>query len=246
MTVESLPRLMQSTAPLREKIISALRSAIETGELAAGARLGERDLCEQLSISRTSFREAIRELVAEGVITQRGRDGLVVAEVTLAEARAAYSLRAVIQALIVDQFIERASEDALALLENATQRLMQAYRLGDVKAILLAKRGFYAELCAGADNAMAQDMIERLCLRVSGLRSRALGRRERNALSIEEIGLIVSAISRRDREAAKQAVADHIDSVARWALSMATPEPDDGRLIVGQGGEGAAGMTATA
>ena len=52
--------LQQPSAPLRSKIIAALRNAIETGVLVPGQRLIEKDLCEQLGVSRTSLREALR------------------------------------------------------------------------------------------------------------------------------------------------------------------------------------------
>src|SRR6201996_9101319 len=64
-----LAPLQHQAAPLRNKIISALRRAIETGVLQPGARLVERDLCEQLNVSRTSLREALGELQAEGILT---------------------------------------------------------------------------------------------------------------------------------------------------------------------------------
>src|ERR1700761_3577280 len=106
-----LAPLQHQAAPLRNKIISALRRAIETGLLQPGARLVERDLCEQLNVSRTSLREALRELQAEGVLTHIDNRGLVVGTLTREEAQNAYSIRAVLEALIVAQFIEHADED---------------------------------------------------------------------------------------------------------------------------------------
>jgi DNA-binding GntR family transcriptional regulator len=228
--LNSLAPLQQSPAPLRDKIISALRGAVETGELAPGVRLVERDLCERLGVSRTSLREALRELVAEGVLTPGERRGLVVTEITLAEAQAAYSLRSVIQALIAEQFVERASEAARAELSKITKTLVAEYRRGDIVRILEAKRAFYAQLCAGAENMLAFNLIERLCLRVGSVRTRATGRTERNAMSIKEIERISAAIEQRDQAAAKQAMLDHMDSVATWALSsghsLGRPAPE--------------------
>ncbi len=56
----ALAPLRQETAPLRRKIAASLRAAIESGGLPPGARLVEKDLCQQLNVSRTSLREAIR------------------------------------------------------------------------------------------------------------------------------------------------------------------------------------------
>ena len=61
------PRLVPirvEAAPLRSKIIESIRHAIEHGVLKPGDRLIEKDLCERLEVSRTSLREALRELEA--------------------------------------------------------------------------------------------------------------------------------------------------------------------------------------
>ena len=99
------------------------------------------------------------------------------------------------------------------------------YQKGDVVAILQAKRSFYASLCSGARNLIALSLIERLCLRVSSLRSRAPGRGARNAISASEIARIASAVEARDAGAAKSAMSDHLASVARWTLSTLDQGP---------------------
>src|ERR1700761_9602055 len=112
-----LAPLQHQAAPLRNKIISALRRAIETGVLQPGARLVERDLCEQLNVSRTSLREALRELQADGVLAHTDSRGLEVSTLSTEEAENAYRIRAVLEALIVEQFIERADDAERARLE---------------------------------------------------------------------------------------------------------------------------------
>ena len=219
--ISALAPLKLSRAPLRDAIISALRGAMETGELAPGDPLVERSLCERLGVSRPSLREALRELEVEGVVAKRGVRGLAVAEATLAEARAAYSIRGAIQVLIVEQFIERADDAQRTRLRAATETLVAAYRGGRLDGILSAKRAFYTSLCDGADNPLAQGVMEKLCLRVSGVRSRALGRKERNALSIREIERVVDAVLQRDRAEARQAMLDHMESVRSWAMNEA-------------------------
>ena len=219
MTSYPLQRLHQSPAPLRDAIISSLRGAIEIGELRPGARLVERLLCDQLAVSRTSLREALRELVADGLIVQGADRSLVVAGISEEEARSVYSLRSAIQGIVVAEFVERADEAAHDDFSAAAQALQSAYRAGDVADILTAKRHFYACLCAGARNPVALSLIERLCLRVSGLRSRAPGRTARNEVSAREIGEIAAAVAARDTAAARTAMSDHLASVARWALA---------------------------
>ena len=218
--IGKLAPLQQQSAPLRNKIIAALRGAIETGLLQPGARLVERDLCEQLAVSRTSLREALRELQAEGVLTHTENRGLAVVVLTLEDADNAYRLRAVVEALVVAQFIERADEtlrDQLALKGAA---LKKAYLSGSVERILVGKRDFYDSICSGAQNSLAFDIINRLVLRTSSLRSRSLARKERQQQSVKEIDAILEAIDARDVEAAKAAAIAHVGHAAQSALVL--------------------------
>jgi DNA-binding GntR family transcriptional regulator len=210
--------LIQQAAPLRNRIISALRGAIETGILVPGQRMIEKDLCEQLSVSRTSLREALREIQAEGVLQYNSSRGLSVAEISIDDAQNIYRLRAVLEGLVVEQFIERANDAEIKDLLEEGKRLQGAYRSGVLENILLGKRSFYDRICSGAKNQIAFDMINRLILRTSSLRRRSLVRKERHQQSIKEIQTLMSAISRRDIERARAAAIEHVNNSARSAL----------------------------
>ena len=212
-----LARLHQAPAPLRGKIIDALRAAIETGVLAPGQRLVEKTLCEQLAVSRTSLREALRELQADGILDSTGR-GLSVRHISAAEAHNIYRLRAVIEALVVEQFIEQATPAQMAALAQDAHALQAAYTAGDVRQILAAKRVFYDRICEGAGNAVAFDMIHRLVLRTSALRARSVSRRQRQDQSVREIAALVTAIHARDAAAARAAALAHVGNAAASAL----------------------------
>jgi DNA-binding GntR family transcriptional regulator len=222
--VSKLAPLRFESAPLRNRIIASLRSAIETGLLRPGERLIERDLCEQLSVSRTSLREALRELQAQGVLSQTDNRGLVVGTLSAEEAANVYSIRAVLEALVVGQFVEHASDGQIDQLRSYGDTLKQAYRSGSVEHILRAKRAFYDSICSGAQNALAFDIINRLTLRTSMLRSRSLARKARQKESVKEIEEILAAIEARDAEVAKRAAATHVVHASYSALQ--TPSVD--------------------
>ncbi len=75
-----------------ELVLDQIRRAIQIGRFLAGERLpSERDLADQLGVSRTTVREAMRVLQGEGLIeTRRGRSGgaiVIAPETTPAERR---------------------------------------------------------------------------------------------------------------------------------------------------------------
>ncbi|MBB3458263.1 DNA-binding GntR family transcriptional regulator [Rhizobium sp. BK313] len=210
--------LKQESAPLRNKIIQSLRRAIETGFLEAGTRLVEKDLCQQLNVSRTSLREALRQLQAEGILTDLNNRGLAVVTVTPADAENIYRIRGVLEPLIVEQFIENAPDAEVTALKAQSEKLTAAYRSGTAEEIVATKRDFYDLICTGARNPIAFDLLKKLTLLTSPLRRRSVVRPERRKQSITEIQQIVGAISKRDKSAAHAAAETHVANSARSAL----------------------------
>ena len=216
--ISRLTPLKQQSAPLRNKIVMAMRRAIESGILKPGQRLVEMDLCEQLSVSRTSLREALRELQAEGILEHATNRGLSVSAVSVEDAKNIYRLRSVLEALIVEQFIERASDEQIMALELESENLKKAYRSGIMEDMLNAKRNFIDRICSGAQNPIAFEMISRLALRTSSLRARSLIRKERQMQSINEIEALMKTIRHKDIEAARHAATQYVDNAAHSAL----------------------------
>ena len=213
-----LSPVRHQAAPLRNKIIAALRSAIETGILAPGTRLIEKDLCDQLNVSRTSLREALRELQAEGIFEPDSARGLTIGTISREDAENAYRIRSVLEALAVEQFIEKADDAAMRDLVRDGDILKAAYTSGILPNIIESKRAFYDRICTGAANGIAFDIINRLVLRTSSLRRHSLERKERQIQSIKEIDRLIKAIQNRDVEAACKAAIDHVKNSARSAL----------------------------
>jgi DNA-binding GntR family transcriptional regulator len=225
-----LAPLHQSVAPLRHKIVAALRDAIENGALLPGERLIERDLCERLVVSRTSLREALRALTAEGVIVPAPNRGLMVASPSPHDIRNAYEIRTQLEALVVEQFVGRACEAQRTHLVSLGAALVDAYKAGSVAAILVARHDFQEILCLGAQDSIAHTIISTLVLKTSGLRARSLARPERQRQSIIEIEAIMGAIIDRDVTRAKAATIRHVSNSAASALALSGfGSPDDRR-----------------
>src|ERR1700682_1851182 len=68
--------------PLHEQASDLLREMIVQGTLRPKQRISEKDLCDQLEISRTPLREALKLLAAEGLVTLFARRGAAVSEIT--------------------------------------------------------------------------------------------------------------------------------------------------------------------
>lgn len=228
--VTKLMPLKTEFAPLRQKIIAALRRAIEMGVLKPGERLIEKDLCAQLGVSRTCLREALRELEALRVISNSTVRGLMVTPISTEDAENIYRIRAELEALIAEQFIERASAADCAAFREAGEGLKRAYQLADLEAILDAKKIYYDAFCEGARNPVAFDLLMTLHLRTSPMRAASISREERKAESIGEVDALVAAVSAGDVAAARAAARAHVENASISSFKAIGQMPGDAPL----------------
>jgi DNA-binding GntR family transcriptional regulator len=205
-------------APLREQVLELLRSAIVEHRLKPGQRLIERELVEQIGVSRTTIREVLRQLAAEGLVATIPQRGAVVAIPTAEEAAELYEVRAALEALAARRFVEHASESQIRALRAAFDQVAEVMAAGDdadTLAMLQAKDLFYAVLLKGSGNRAIHSILSGLTARVSVLRATSMRQPGRALQSLAEIGQIVEAVERRDPEAAAQACAHHVEMAAK-------------------------------
>src|ERR1700734_1717893 len=213
----ALVPLKLEAAPLRRKISAALRRAIATGELKPGDRLVEKDLCQELNVSRTSLREALRELQAEKLLVAVPR-GLVVAEISEEDAGNIYQVRAALEGLVAAQFAQSANALDVEKLKTALHHLEDAYLAKDFEKILDAKKGFYDAIGLGAKNAVVRDLLDHLGNRINQLRATSRQDDKRWIASLTELKKLAGALFARNPKAARAAAIKHVDAAARTAL----------------------------
>lgn len=213
-------RVAAVAAPVRTQVADMLRHAITTGRFEPGRRLVEKDLCELLGVSRPSVREALRELEAEGLIRTVPNRGPVVAKLEIEDAIGIYQIRGVLEALAAKLFCENASDDDIARLEQRVEQVADAYRGGELEAIIGAKAKFYETLLKGAGNPLIPNFLRVMNARIIQLRRVSLMSEQRMQVSIEEIERIMAAIKRRDRDAAFTATIEHIEAAAQAGIAQ--------------------------
>jgi len=214
----------RTAAPLRRRVIEALRLLIVHGQLAPGARLVERELIEMMDVSRTVLREALRQLEAEGLIDVIANKGAVVRKLSRAEADDLYSIRSVLEGLAARLFTERADYALRRSLAAALSETASAYKNGDPETIIEAKNVFYEILFRGAESETLSAMIESLQARV--WRWRVLGlahpRRSdrRSTETMENLGRLVTAIDTGNSALAEQIACAEVMNAASEAMRL--------------------------
>lgn len=206
-------------APLREQVLEGLRSAILNFDLKPGERLVERELIEQIGVSRTTIREVLRELTAEGLVVVIPQKGAVVYAPSEEEATDLYAVRASLEALAVRRFIERAPEEKVEALRKTVVDL-EAVSAGEagMLAMLHAKDRFYDVLLDGAASPTIQQILAGVQARVRLLRATSMSQPGRPREVVEEIRDLVEAIAARDTDLAVRLCDAHLNKAAATGL----------------------------
>jgi DNA-binding GntR family transcriptional regulator len=209
----------RTAAPLRARAADTLRRAILSMTLKEGDRLIERELIDRLAVSRTTVREALRELEAEGLVEVIPQRGSVVATISERDAADLYAARTALEAIVVRRFIERASDETVEELIDAVGKFVAvADDDHDVIDMLQSKDVFYDVLCRGADGPALTQLLSGLQARVRFLRARSLSVPGRPAESTNELRVLAAAIRDRDADRAADLCSAHVRAAAATSM----------------------------
>lgn len=213
-------RIDHSPTTLRELAVDRLRGAIITGRFAGGYRLVERTLCDQLGVSRSVVREAIRYLEAEGLVESQNRSGPVVATLDWPRARQVYDIRRLLEADAAEACARLADEHTKAQLRTALSDLDAAFTDAAPHRLYAATTAFYGVIFHAAGQAIAWEIVQRLNGRISRLRALTLATRNRRTSGPAHMARICAAICANDPEAAGDAVRAHLRDAAEIARRL--------------------------
>jgi DNA-binding GntR family transcriptional regulator len=207
-------------APLRRRVEDALRRAITSGQFAPGDRLRERDLIEMLKVSRTSLREALRQIEAEGLVALELNRGPVVTTLTYEEVEEIYEVRNVLEAQACSGFAERGSSTQMATLRTIFTQMNEVGASGDVKKTLELKSKFYDIILEGCGNRLIGQLLSQLHNRAMLLRRTSLSEPSRLQEMLHELSSLLDAFAAHDEKAAWSISVHHINQARRAALRV--------------------------
>lgn len=205
--------LARPTKLMRDQVAEYLRDAIFELSLTPGTPLIERQICEATGASRPTVREAIRQLEYEGLVRSEHGRGTIVVGLTNTEAQQIYEIRAQLEALACQLFIERATQQQHEKLSEALNALDEY--TDEPAAFLRETANFYDVLFEGAGNLELQRILQGFRQRITLARSTSLAVPGRPGESLAEVRKMVEAVNARDTESAVQASIAHVQAAAR-------------------------------
>lgn len=215
---------------LKERVIRQLTRLIDEDVLKPGDQLpSERELSDELQVSRGTVREAVQFLQALGLLEIRHGSGTFVRlakdpsalreewrEWTIRHAERVHDLleiRKGLEPFAAELAAKRASEDDLAAMEEALEEMRPAVDSPDVTTLIQADVAFHHALCAAAGNAALSEFADALGEQLVPERGTLWNLPDRPARSLVEHRAIFEAVCAGDARRARKAVRDHLDSV---------------------------------
>lgn len=196
--------------PLRDLVFQVLKEAIITGELKPGERLMEVKLAEDMGVSRTPVREAIRKLELEGLVDMVPRKGAYVADISIKDAMEVFEIRCALEGLAASLAAKRITDEEIKKLETALKDIEKAAKKGDTKMIIKKDAEFHNILFNSTRNGRLAQIISNLKEQIYRFRVESFRNPKRYENTIREHKAIIEAIKEKDAAKAEEITKIHI------------------------------------
>jgi len=210
---------IQNHRPLREIVYEELKSQIITGKISPGARLMEIELAEDMGVSRTPIREAIRKLEKEGLVVIEARKGAYASQISTEDMIEILEVRQTMEGLAAYFAASRMTGQQLQVLKTISNNYNKAVEDGDTAKMIYYDTKFHRIIVDSSHNKILIRMVEQLQELVLRFRYIYYDDFKRAEKMPKEHQDILDAIARRDGEAARAAAGVHIDRLKELILS---------------------------
>ena len=212
------PIRLDSYQPLREVVCETLREAIRSGVLKPGERLMEIQLADELGVSRTPVREAMRKLELEGYVIMLPRRGTYVANISIRDINEVFEIRTTLDALASGLAAERITEEELEQLERLLVSIGENIETRNMKKVVEDDMEFHDILYKASRNQRLVGIISNLREQITRFRSMSMSYPGRLKKTLEEHSRLVEAIAQRDVELAQKLAVEHMENSEQTLL----------------------------
>lgn len=213
------PIKLDSYKPLREVVSEALRESIVSGTLKPGERLMEIQLAEELGVSRTPVREAIRRLELEGFLVMVPRRGTYVSDLTIKDINEVFEIRTALDVLAAGLAAERITEEELEQMERLLVQIGEHIDRREADQIVQADGEFHDILYRASRNDRLVGIINNLREQFTRFRTISMAYPGRIKNTLEEHRRLVEAIAQRNPDMAQQAAREHMENAEQTLLN---------------------------
>lgn len=199
-------------AALHNQVTHRLRQMLVENQIAPGAKLNERTLCEALNISRTPLREAIKALAAEGLVALLPNRGAVAVALSEDDVRNTFEVMAGLESQSGMLAAQRITDAELSEIRALNLEMMAAHVRRDLSTYYRLNAVIHRAINAAAKNPVLSATYEQVNARLQALRFRSNQDEDKWDNAMAEHTQMIEALQARDAPALRDVLLKHLEN----------------------------------
>ena len=209
---------LQNHRPLREIVYEELKRQILVGEIAPGTRMMEVELAEDMGVSRTPVREAIRKLEKEGLVTIEPRRGAYASDISIKDMVDVLEVRQMLEGMAASMAAQKVTEEEKLDFVEANSAYKNAVKKGNIEESIRYDELFHQLIVSYSGNKTLNQLlsqVQELALRFRYIYYDDFSRYENMPVEHEEIE---EAIISGDTQKAKVVAEEHVERLKKFVI----------------------------
>ena len=201
---------LQNHKPLREIVYEELKRQIMIGEIPPGTRMMEVELADDMGVSRTPIREAIRKLEKEGLVSIEPRRGAYASEISIKDMVDVLEVREFLEGMAAGLASKRITEEETEAIKHAVEAYRDAVESGNTEEIIREDEIFHKLIvdCSGNKTLIQMiNQVQELALRFRYIYYEDFSRYQNMPNEHQEI---LDAVLSGDPEVARKSADEHV------------------------------------
>ena len=201
---------LQNHKPLREIVYEELKRQIMIGEIPPGTRMMEVELADDMGVSRTPIREAIRKLEKEGLVSIEPRRGAYASEISIKDMVDVLEVREFLEGMAAGLASKRITEEETEAIKHAVEAYRDAVESGNTEEIIREDEIFHKLIvdCSGNKTLIQMiNQVQELALRFRYIYYEDFSRYQNMPNEHQEI---LDAVLTGDPETARKVADEHV------------------------------------
>ena len=223
----NIPKLKKDKRTLQRRVYEHVRREIISGNLKWGERLSEDSLAASFNVSRTPVREAIFQLVQEGLVTKQPHNCFYVRKFTQADIEEIFRLRSVLEPLVLEMLFEKLDDGVIVELQDNLNQCQTLLQKGNIDQIF----PFVAEFHEIIYRVGASPKLQEILSGLGGdmLQNRYLAVQKKGVLAdfIDHHRQMLDALIAKDKALVEKIMRDHLEEGRNCALEIVALESRD-------------------
>lgn len=195
---------------IKEQVYNVIKDNILNGYFKPGEKLQEKRIAEDLNVSRSPVREAIKELIGEGLLESIPNKSIYVKKLSNKDIIDIFEFRSMIEKYAIDKTILNLTEEKIKRLDELLEELEESYKANDFHEYCQVDVSIHNEIILMSENMVVYNAIKNIFSLMQPFRIISLHSPKRFDESFFEHKEILEGIKEKNFERAWNANSTHL------------------------------------